>query len=745
MRNRILTLLEANPTQTFPVREILKRIGLSSNERQELRGHLEALVAEGRIRLFRNRHYGCGRPSRAVVGILSVTPRGVGFVAEEIVPTPKGDAEPSDVMISRRNMGTAIHGDRVEAHIVREQFGRREGYVVRVLERRTPTLVGRFLHQRKGGMVLPREPRIDRNIVISASIPRKVVKDDQWVVVRITQWTAWPEPLYGQLEEVLGSDGDPGLDVLLIVRDHGVTAEFPKPVEREAAELPAGLGEADLAGRRDLRSSLVVTIDPARAKDFDDAVSVEVDGDGLYRLGVHIADVSHYVEEGTEIDAEALERATSIYPVDRVIPMLPERLSNELCSLRPREDRPAMSVVMEIDKHGRVRDFEVFRSVIHSRHRLTYKQVQDLFDGSPSTDITEFADAHLMLFRMRDLAKILAARRRSEGSLDLDIPEPEVQLDDQARVVDFRRSERWESHRLVEQFMILANEMVARYLTDRGLPVLYRIHEPPRPEKLERLIPFLKAVGVHLPPREKAVSHQTLQSILDRLDRLEAGSLFHTLVLRVMMRAVYSPKNLGHFGLASDCYCHFTSPIRRYPDLVVHRVLAEALAGKRLPKARVEKLNERMDEFARHSTQREERADEIERDTVKVKSLEFMRQFVGEEFEGIVSGVTSFGFFVELVPYPVEGLVHMRALRDDYYHFDEESLSLVGEGGGRRYRFGDKVTVAVTRVDLINLQMDLVPADLVDELGAPRGRRGKRHGRPPKRGRKPPRRRFRKG
>jgi len=710
VKERILDLFRQNPGRTFSIREILKHLGLPLSERASLRRRLRELASEGHVRLLRNRHYGSTRPQKTIVGTLSVTHRGVGFVSPEGETPRVGEEAPSDVMISRRNMGSAIHGDRVEVHVVREQFGRREGYVVKVLERRSPMLVGRFLRQRRGGLVLPRDPRIDRNILVAQPPPRNVVKDDQWVVVKITRWTEWPEPLYGRIEEVLGSDGDPGLDVLLIVRDHGIVPEFPEEVEREAASLRSRLSREDIARRRDLRHLPVVTIDPERAKDFDDAVSLEITKSGNYNLGVHIADVAHYVAEGSAIDREALDRATSIYPVDRVVPMLPERVSNDLCSLRPRRDRPAMSVMMEITPKGRVVRYEIFRSVIRSRHRLTYRQVQDLFDGVESKT-GAFADAHEMLFLMRDLAAVLAARRRRLGCLDLDIPETEVILDSAGRVRDVRRSERWESHRLIEQFMILANEVVARHLTDLGLPLIYRVHEPPDPAKLERLRPFFAAVGVRVPETDGPISQRTLQRLLDRLSEKEAGSVLHTLVLRAMMRAVYSPRNVGHYGLASPCYCHFTSPIRRYPDLVVHRVLAAWLERGAIAPRQIETWRERFDDIARHSSEREERADEVERDTVKVKSLEFMRGFIGEEFEGVISGVVSFGFFVELKTYPVEGLVRVRDLADDYYHFDEETLSLVGEASGKRYRFGDKVTVVVTRVDLINLEMDLVPSE----------------------------------
>jgi len=738
VRERILELLERHAGQTLSLREILTRLGVPTTERATARRVLRLLVAEGRIQIYRNQHYGCKLARGTVVGTLSVTLRGMGFVAPEVVGGEAADPPPSDVVVPRENMGSAIHGDRVEVHIIREQAGRREGYVVRVLERRTPALVGRFLHQRKGGVVLPRDARIDRNIVVPQSLPRQVLQDDQWVVVRITEWTAWPEPLYGRVEEVLGSEGDPGLDVLLIVRDHGVVPEFPREVEREAEAVAARSECRVVEGRRDLRQWLIVTIDPERAKDFDDAVSLEVLEGGRRRLGVHIADVSHYVKEGGAIDLEALERGTSIYPVDRVIPMLPERLSSDLCSLRPREDRLTMSVVAMLDGRGRILDYEVSRSVIRSCHRLTYRQVQDLFDGAPAEKVSSFADAHAMLLAMRDLAAVLAEERRKAGSLDFDIPEPEVTLDAANRVRDIRRTERWESHRLVEQFMILANEVVARHLTHQELPVLYRVHEPPNPEKLERLRPFLKAVGVRLPATDGTISQQALQRVLESLDRLEAGPVLHTLILRAMMRAVYSPKNVGHYGLGSSCYCHFTSPIRRYPDLVVHRVLGTWLDHGRIAPEVLARWGETFDDIGRQASAREERADEVERDAIKVKSLEFMRRFIGEEFEGLISGVVSFGFFVELKTYPVEGLVHVRELRDDYYRFEEEGLALVGESTGRRFRFGDKVTVVITKVDLINLRMDFLPADLLEEAqaGRPRGR-GQRRGRGmrPRRGR----------
>lgn len=725
MKDPIVDLFERHPSRTFSVREILQRLGVPAAERRSVGRRLRALAAAGLIRAFRNQHYGLGAARGTVMGVLSVNRRGMGFVAVEGPPAPAGEEAPSDVTISRQNMGSAVHGDRVEAHVVREQFGRREGYVVRVLDRRSPTLVGRFLRQRKGGIVLPRETRIDRNIVVSTCPPRQVLKDDQWVVVRITQWTAWPEPLYGRIEEVLGADGDPGLDVLLIVRDQGVVPEFPEAVEKEAAQLPKRLSGADREKRRDLRDGMIVTIDPERAKDFDDAVSLEMTEQGHYRVGIHIADVSHFVAEGGTIDEEALERGTSIYPVDRVIPMLPERLSNDLCSLRPRVTRSAMSVVIELNRQGRILGHEIFRSMIQSNHRLTYRQVQDLFDDAASGTTASFADAHPMLLKMRELVDVVAARRRRRGSLDLDVPETEVVLEPGSnRVRDVQRRERWESHRLVEELMILANEVVAQHLTDLGLPVMYRIHEPPDPEKLERLRPFFKAAGVKLPATDGPISQKALQSILDRLGRLEAGSVLRTLILRAMMRAVYSPRNAGHYGLASPCYCHFTSPIRRYPDLVVHRVLAAWLERGRVDRRLADQWRETFDAVARHSSEREERAQEIERDTIQVKSLEFMRQYVGEEFDGWIVGVTSFGCFVELEAYPVEGLLHVRDLQDDYYRYEEEALSLVGEVDGRRYRFGDKIKVVISRVDLINLEMDLVPADGAEPRGSkPRGRR----------------------
>jgi ribonuclease R len=719
VKEQILELLQHHPTQSFSIREVMNRLDLPANQRAAIRRGLKDLLDEGKIQEFRNHHYGTGRPKRSVVGILSVTLRGVGYVAPEMPFGPE-KAILRDVVITRQNMGDAIHGDRVEAHIVREHLGKPEGYIVRVLERRSPTLVGRFLHQKKGGIVLPREGRIDRNIQIPAAPKRDVLRDDDWVIVRITEWTPWPEPLYGRIEEILGAEGEPGMDVLLIVRDHGVVPQFPGEVEREAEAIPGDLALEEYEQRRDLRDGMIVTIDPERAKDFDDAVSLEPTPEGNYRLGVHIADVTHYVPEGGAIDREALERATSIYPVDRVIPMLPERLSSDLCSLRPDVDRPAMSVLIEIDPRGQILGYELFRSIIRSKYRLTYRQAQDLFEGAPAEQVAAFVGAHDMLRRMRDLAAILSTVRRERGSLDLDIPETEVLLDADNRVLDVRRAKRWDSHRLIEDFMILANEVVARHLTDQRLPAIYRIHESPDPEKFERLRPFLKAVGVRVPSVDGRVSHKVFQNLLDQLDRLNAGPILHTLVLRAMMRAVYSPTNIGHFGLASPHYCHFTSPIRRYPDLIVHRVLAEWLKGRRVPKETMERWRERFEEIARHSSEREERANEIERDAVRVKSLEYMRQYVGEEFPGTISGVAAYGFFVELDPYPVEGLVHVRDLKDDYYQYDEENLTLVGEGSGRRFRFGDKVTVLVTRVDLINLQMDLVLPEMADEVRGPR-------------------------
>jgi len=502
---------------------------------------------------------------------------------------------------------------------------------------------------------------------------------------------------------------------------------FPEEVEGETERFAAPASAAELARRRDLRGLRIVTIDPATAKDFDDALSIERIGGGRahgksaaarWRLKVHIADVSYFIREGGEIDREAFERGTSIYPVDRVVPMLPERLSSDLCSLRPGEDRLAMTVEAEIDERGSVVRSNAYRSIIHSRHRLTYEEVQAVFDGSDPQTTARLADIAETLRELRDLARVLRARRIERGALDLDIPEVRVVFDGRGAPCDVRHAARLESHQVVEECMLLANEVVARRLTAAGRPMIYRVHEPAPAAQLERLEPMLKCFGIRANLSRGALAQAEIQSALEQAERLPAGHILRRLILRAMARAHYSPRNAGHFGLASACYCHFTSPIRRYPDLTVHRALGRMIDQPEPPgDAESEALLDDLETIARQSSDLERRAQQIEWDTTELKALEFMEEHLGGEFDGYVCGVQPYGLYVELDPYPVEGLIPLRGLPDDYYEIDELGTRLSGRRAGRQFRLASRVRVRIERIDLVALQMDLSLADDGGETG----------------------------
>jgi ribonuclease R len=570
--------------------------------------------------------------------------------------------------------------------------------VIKVLERAHPTLVGTYHAGRKMGYVVPQDPKMGPDVLIPWGDEGKAEEGDV-VVVRIVSYGERRHGPTGEVERVLGPLSDPGVDVLAVLFGHGLPLEFPPEVEAAAREAAESLPVEPGGHREDARGLHVFTIDPADAKDHDDALSVTPAGDGLWEVGVHIADVSAYVERGGRVDLEALERGTSVYLVDRVVPMLPHALSSDACSLRPGEDRLAVSVFATLDPEGRVREHRFARTVIRSRRKLAYEQVQEVLDGKARLD-DETDEA---IRRLDTLARALRARREARGSIDFDLPEARVVLDADGAPIDIVRVQRLWSHRLIEDFMLLANEIVAREGAARRLPVLYRIHEPPMQDRMEQLRDFLASLGHTLPRRR--VRPGDLQAVLERVRGKPEENLVSTVVLRSMQRAVYSAENLGHFGLAAEFYSHFTSPIRRYPDLVTHRVVVQALIEREpVPDAWTEEL----EEIAERSSFREQAATNAERDSVALKKIEFMERHLGDEFDGTVAGVTSFGFFVLLDAYFVEGLVHVNSLDDDYYDFREAEYALVGSRRGRRFRLGDRVRIQVSRVDKQERHVDFV-------------------------------------
>jgi ribonuclease R len=552
--------------------------------------------------------------------------------------------------------------------------------------------------------VVPRERVMPRDVLIPKGDERDA-RDGDVVVVRMVSFGDRKLNPVGEVDEVLGPITAPGVDILSLVHSYGLALEFPEDVQLAAEELAADRCPEDDPERVDRRELLVFTIDPIEAKDHDDALSVIPLGPDCWEVGVHIADVSAYVEPGSIVDVEALERGTSVYMVDRVIPMLPHALSSDVCSLRPGEDRAAVSVFATLDAEGRVGDVRFEKTLIRSRHKLSYEQAQDVLNGNDSVA----ADADAAVVALAELARRLRRRREERGSLDFDLPEARVVLGSGGEPLDIQRVVRLESHRLVEEFMLLANEIVATEAVRRRLPILHRVHEPPTEQKVATLREFLRSLGRSLPKR--TLKPSDLEQVLESARGRPEESLVNKVVLRSMQRARYAAENLGHFGLALEHYCHFTSPIRRYPDLVTHRVVVRALVeGRPVPESWG---GEELDAVAKRSSERERAAAEAERDSVELKKVEFMERHLGDHFMGTISGVVAFGFFVLLDDYFVDGLVHVNALHDDYYEFREEEYSLVGDRRGRRFRLGDRVRVQVARVEKEERKIDFLLEEVV--------------------------------
>jgi ribonuclease R len=707
--DHLMHLFEQTPGRPVPMFEILEHVGAPYSRQETVLALLMRLVQEGRLVRLRRKYFTLSTPaSRRAEGRLHVSVRGKGFL---IGVGEDGE----DVLIQGHNLGTALDGDTVEAELYPGGRGREEGRVLEVLRRAHEHIVGQFTRiGPSSGFLMPRNTRIGRAIEVRKAPPKSELPDNAWVRTRVAEWSnSIEEPLIVEIEEFLGLPGEQGLAVLALLRDLNVDVEFPEEVERETERFAAPASAAELARRRDLRGLRIVTIDPATAKDFDDALSIEKLGDGLWRLGVHIADVAQYVTEDTALDAEALRRSTSIYPVDRVVPMLPERLSNDLCSLRPDEDRYALSCFMDINRAGDVTRYELAESVIRSRHRLNYGEVQEFFDESQRRDEFAFADVANDLIELREVARALNRMRMERGALDLDMPEKKIVCNESGDVLELLRSERFESHRLVEECMLIANETVACHMRQKELPVLYRIHEVPDPNSLAKLAPALSIFGVQMPTHKFIPTPALLQPMVARMARLDGGHIGQYMLLRGLMRARYWPENRGHFGLASTCYCHFTSPIRRYPDLLTHRVLKDALQGKTKEPNYLERFTEEaVEKIADTCNAQAEWAEDVERQAETLKALEFMREYVGGVFEGWIAGITRKGFFVELIDYPVEGYVDARTIEDDQYEPDEHRVRMVGRYTRRMFRLAQRVKVRVLRVREIEGEMDL---ELVQE------------------------------
>jgi ribonuclease R len=712
--DQILKLMRERVDHPATIRELLRALGVPREARASFRRRLSQLVSSGALIETRGRHYGLPEKMHLVVGRIEINPQGFGFVR----PERPLDAARGDIYVAGTNLHEAMHGDRVVVRLERVRDDRRaEGRIVRILERSSANVVGRYTVDPSGlGFVVP----FDRRVLADVQVPAGDTggaKPGDMVTVEITRFPTPTRNPVGRIIEVLGDLDAPGVDLRIILRKHGIPDEHGEEALREAARLGTKIRESDLAGRTDFRAVTTVTIDGEHARDFDDAITIEKLANGNFWLGVHIADVSHYVREGSALDGEAYERGTSVYFPERAVHMFPSDLSTGLCSLNPHVDRLVQSCLMEVDRRGRGVRYELHDGVINSDARMTYTDVNAILtDGDPET-IARYRELVPKFELMHELFGVLNARRRQRGSIDFDLPEDELVLDDQGRVEAILAAERNVAHRLIEEFMLLANETVAQHLFEAQTPTLYRIHEAPDPLKVEEFEEFIAPFGYGLGAPSDNIQPRHFQKLVERIQGTPEERAIAMLMLRTMQKARYDVANLGHFGLAAKSYTHFTSPIRRYPDLIVHRTLRATRHGK-VDAEQAREWEEEYPDAARQSSDRERRAVEAERELVQWKKVRFMADKVGDEFEGYVIGVAPFGLFVQLTAHFVEGLVHISTMADDYYRFVERQHLLKGENTGKVYRLGDRLMVQVTRVDMERRQIELGIVEILEAVRA---------------------------
>lgn len=693
-KKRMLAYIESEEYRPMRRKEIRTMLSVPPEDREKCNALLDELLAEGHIFETKKGKIAAAKDLHMATGIFTGHNRGFGFVT----PEEGGD----DIFIPAGETNGAMQKDKVLYKILhRAEPGKKaDGVIIRVLERGMARIVGIYeesiRHGRSFGFVTADDRRISKDIFIPRENSMGAVTGHK-VVVEITEYGEDRRNPEGRVTEILGHTNDPGVDILSVVRRHDLAVEFPEAVYHEIESIGAEISPEDLSGREDLRSILTITIDGEDAKDLDDAVSLERLENGNFLLGVHIADVSHYVREHTELDREAYARGTSVYLVDRVIPMLPHKLSNGLCSLNPHTDRLALSCLMEINGKGTVVSHRILESVIHSDYRMTYAAVREILeDGTPAL-LREYDEIVPMLREMDALRQTLGEKRRRRGSVNFDLPEAKILLDGNGRPIDIRPYDRSIATNMIEEFMLACNETVAEDFFWQEIPFLFRSHMEPDEEKLEKMEQFLRNFGFYLRKKDGEIHPRELQKVLQAAEGTDTERIITRMVLRSMMQARYTAENTGHFGLAAKYYCHFTSPIRRYPDLQIHRLIKKTLHGE-MDEKTAAAYHAKMPDIAKHCSQRERIADEAERDTEALKKVEYMEDKIGEVFEGVISGVTSWGLYIEL-PNTVEGMVALAQMDDDYYDFDERNMLVSGRRTGRTYRLGDRVIITVAKVD----------------------------------------------
>ncbi|SFB11549.1 MULTISPECIES: ribonuclease R [unclassified Bacillus (in: firmicutes)] len=689
--DRLLQYMKDEAYKPLTVQELETAFGISdSSSFKEFVKALVVMEEKGLVVRTRSNRYGLPQKMNLIKGKLTGHAKGFAFVVPE---EPGAD----DIFIPPNETNNAMHGDIVLVRVSSETSGeRREGSVVRILERGVQQIVGTYTESRNFGFVLPDDKKFASDIFIPKSAAKGAIEGHK-VVVKLTTYPEGRKSAEGEIVEILGHKNDPGVDILSVIHKHGLPLAFPDDVLQQANEAPDTIDESEIANRRDLRSQTIVTIDGADAKDLDDAVTVTKLENGNYKLGVHIADVTYYVTEESPIDREAADRATSVYLVDRVIPMIPHRLSNGICSLNPQVDRLTLSCDMEINPDGEVVHHEIFQSVIKTAERMTYTDVKKILVDQDEELIERYKPLVPMFKMMEELAAILRKKRMARGAIDFDFKESKVLVEEDGKPTDVVLRERSVAERLIEEFMLCANETVAEHFHWLDVPFIYRIHEDPKEDKLRRFFEFITNFGYIVRGTANDVHPRALQEIIEEVQGKPEEMVVSTVMLRSMQQAKYDPNSLGHFGLSTEFYTHFTSPIRRYPDLIVHRLIRTYLIEGKLDQPTREKWNARLPEIADHSSKMERRAVDAERETDEMKKAEYMEDKIGEEYDGIISSVTNFGLFVEL-PNTIEGLVHVSYMTDDYYRFDDRHFAMIGERTGNVFRIGDEITVRVVNV-----------------------------------------------
>jgi ribonuclease R len=669
-----------------------------SDHFKELVKSLNELENRGLVVRTRTDRYGIPEKMNLVRGRVQGHAKGFAF----IIPEVEGM---DDVYVTSGDMNSAMNGDIVLVRLNQKSSGTRpEGQVIRIIERGTTEVVGTYVDQDSYGFVIADDKRVANDIFIPKNNAQGAV-DGHKVVVKITKYPEGRMSAEGQVIKVLGHKNDPGMDILSIIYKHGIPIEFPDEVIEHANSVPDQIDPNDLKDRRDLRDETIVTIDGADAKDLDDAVHVKKLENGNYLLGVSIADVTHYVQEGSSIDQEAAERATSVYLVDRVIPMIPHRLSNGICSLNPKVDRLTLTCEMEIDHTGNVVNHEIFQSVIKTTERMTYSDVNKILVDKDEETRSKYEELVPFFEEMETLAAILRKKRFDRGAIDFDFKEAKVLVDEEGKPTDVVIRTRSVAEKLIEEFMLAANETVAEHFHWLKLPFVYRIHEDPDAEKLTKFLEFITNFGYVVRGNANTVHPRALQKLLEEIKGEPEETVISTVMLRSMQQAKYDTNSLGHFGLSTEFYTHFTSPIRRYPDLLVHRLIRTYLIKGNVDEATQERMNAILPDLTRHASEMERRAVEAERDTDSIKKAQYMEDKIGETFTGMISGVTNFGMFVELEN-TIEGLVHVSYLTDDYYHYDQKQYAMIGERTGKTFRIGDEIEVKVTNVNVDEASID---------------------------------------